>query len=94
LRICPGSASLAPDEPEREEAAMRVDGPSRNRHHERKTNMGKVVTGFSMSLDGFIAGPEDDVQGLFKWYSSGDTEVKVPSGRFVIKASPASTENF
>jgi hypothetical protein len=25
----------------------------------RKTNMGKVATGLSMSLDGFIAGPND-----------------------------------
>ncbi len=30
--------------------------------------MGKVITGISMSLDGFIAGPQDDVQQLFKWY--------------------------
>jgi hypothetical protein len=27
---------------------------------ERGTNMGKVAMGLSMSLDGFIAGPNDD----------------------------------
>jgi dihydrofolate reductase len=56
--------------------------------------MGKVVTGFSMSLDGFIAGPDDDVQHLFKWYSNGDTEVKFPDGRTVVKVSPASAEHI
>jgi dihydrofolate reductase len=51
--------------------------------------MGKVVTGFSTSLDGFIAGPGDDVQHVFKWYFSGDTEFKFPSG-MAMKVSPAS----
>jgi len=54
--------------------------------------MGKVGTGFSMSLDGFIAGPGDDVQQVFKWFSSGDTEVKYPGGRVVVKVSPESAE--
>ncbi|MGH8246028.1 MAG: dihydrofolate reductase family protein [Gammaproteobacteria bacterium] len=54
--------------------------------------MGKVGTGFSMSLDGFIAGPGDDVQQVFKWFFSGDTEVKYPGGRVVVKVSPASAE--
>ena len=30
--------------------------------------MGKVITGITMSLDGFIAGPGDDVMQIFKWY--------------------------
>jgi dihydrofolate reductase len=50
--------------------------------------MGKVVTGFSMSLDGFVAGPNDSPENslgdggdrLFKWYFSGDANVEVPSG--------------
>lgn len=42
--------------------------------------MGKVGTGFSMSLDGFVAGPGDDVERLFKWYSTGDTSHEVTSG--------------
>ena len=42
--------------------------------------MGIVAAGFSMSLDGFIAGPNDDVTRLFKWYSMGDIVVKMPSG--------------
>jgi dihydrofolate reductase len=42
--------------------------------------MGTVGAGFSMSLDGFIAGPGDDVQRLFAWMFSGDTDVKVSIG--------------
>lgn len=54
--------------------------------------MGKVGTGFSMSLDGFIAGPEGDVGPLFDWYSGGDTEFEAPSGRVTVRVSPASAE--
>lgn len=57
--------------------------------------MGSVGTGFSMSLDGFIAGPNDDVQHVFKWYSSGDTEFRFPGGEgMVVKISAASAEMF
>jgi dihydrofolate reductase len=53
--------------------------------------MGRVGVGFSMSLDGFIAGPGDDVQEVFKWYGSGDTEFKFPGGEgMVVKVSRAS----
>lgn len=60
--------------------------------------MGKVVTGLSMSLDGFIAGPNDGADNplgdgggrLFNWYSSGDTEYTVPSGTMVFKVTAAS----
>ena len=54
--------------------------------------MGKVMTNLTMSLDGFIAGPQDDVQQLFKWYSSGTTEFQVQGGRMVLKVSPQSAE--
>jgi len=37
--------------------------------------MAKVSTGFSMSLDGFVAGPQDDVSLVFKWMTSGDTDL-------------------
>ncbi len=47
--------------------------------------MGKVVFNMTMSLDGFVAGPNDSPDnglgdggdGLFKWYFSGDTEIAV-----------------
>lgn len=54
--------------------------------------MGKVITSITMSLDGFIAGPDDDVQHLFKWYFSGNTDVPMQDGRMVLKVSPQSAE--
>ncbi|MFZ1041081.1 MAG: dihydrofolate reductase family protein [Anaerolineales bacterium] len=50
--------------------------------------MVKVTAGFSMSLDGFVAGPNDGPENslgdggdrLFKWYFSGDASYEVPSG--------------
>ena len=41
--------------------------------------MGKVSAGATMSLDGFIAGPNDTgFDLLFKWYGAGDVEVPLP----------------
>lgn len=41
--------------------------------------MGKVAAGATMSLDGYIAGPEDTgFDLLFKWYGAGDVEVPMP----------------
>jgi dihydrofolate reductase len=37
--------------------------------------MGKVAANMSMSLDGYIADPDDGVERLFGWYFDGDTEV-------------------
>ena len=54
--------------------------------------MGKVIAQFTMSLDGFIAGPDDDIQRLFKWYRSGDTDFQVPATDMVFKISRASAE--
>jgi dihydrofolate reductase len=51
--------------------------------------MGKVTTGFSTSLDGFIAGPGDDVTHVFQWYGSGDTEYHFPGG-MTVQVSAAS----
>jgi len=54
--------------------------------------MGKVVTGFSTSLDGFIAGPGDDVGHVFRWYGSGDVEYTMPNGKMTIMVSAVSAE--
>lgn len=37
--------------------------------------MGKVVIDLGISLDGFIAGPDDDPGKVFDWYFSGDTPI-------------------
>ncbi len=52
--------------------------------------MGKTLAAFTMSLDGFIAGPNDEVGRLFKWYGSGDTEFTVPGTEMVFKVAQAS----
>ncbi len=62
--------------------------------------MGKVATGLSMSLDGFIAGPNDGPgqplgeggERLFAWFSAGDTEYELPGTEMVFKISPQSAE--
>jgi len=54
--------------------------------------MGKVTTGFSMSLDGYISGPGDDVNRLFRWYFAGEADYEVPSGDTVYKMSQDGAE--
>lgn len=62
--------------------------------------MGKGMWGLAMSLDGFIAAPNDGPENplgeggmrLFDWYSSGDTEYVVPSGEMTFKVSKQSAE--
>ena len=62
--------------------------------------MGKVSMGLSMSLDGFIAGPNDGPEHplseggerLFSWYSTGDTEYGLPGTEMVFRVSPQSAE--
>ena len=62
--------------------------------------MGKVAVGLTMSLDGFIAGPNDGPgsplgeggERLFAWYSGGDTEYTLPGTEMVFVVSPQSAE--
>jgi dihydrofolate reductase len=62
--------------------------------------MGKVAMGLSMSLDGFIAGPNDGPQmplgeggeRLFAWYSSGEVGYRLPGTEMVFNISPQSAE--
>lgn len=58
--------------------------------------MDTISAGFSMSLDGFIAGPNDDVQRVFAWMSLGDTELDLSSGDtdFDLQVSSESAESF
>lgn len=52
--------------------------------------MAIVYSRFSMSLDGFIADPEDRVGPLFDWYASGDVEVRPPGYPITFRMSEAS----
>ena len=67
---------------------------------ERKNNMGKVTFNMTISLDGFVAGPNDSPEiglgdggdRLFEWYFSGNTEVPISDGNMVLKVSPQSAK--
>jgi len=62
--------------------------------------MGKVILGISMSLDGFVAGPNDSPENplgdgggrLFEWYFSGDTPFIMAGDVPEFKVSRASAE--
>lgn len=62
--------------------------------------MGKVTFNMTMSLDGFVAGPNDGPEnglgdggdGLFTWYFSGDTDVFMSEGVPPLKVSKQSAE--
>lgn len=58
--------------------------------------MGIVSTGFSMSLDGFVAGPNDDETQVFVWMTSGDTDFTLTAGtgEYELKISEESAEMF
>lgn len=40
--------------------------------------MARVMAEMTMSLDGFVADPEDGVDELFGWYDNGEVEVALP----------------
>ena len=54
--------------------------------------MGKVLTHMTMSLDGFIADPNDDVGELFEWYGAGDVSVPSASDDVSFDVDAASAE--
>jgi dihydrofolate reductase len=62
--------------------------------------MSKVRVELSMSLDGFIAGPNDGRENglgdggdrLFAWYSNGDTDFPLPGTDMVFKVSRSSAD--
>jgi dihydrofolate reductase len=57
--------------------------------------MTKVYTGASMSLDGYISGPDESgFDQLFKWYRNGDVEVPTAMPDLMMRMSPVSAEHF
>ena len=62
--------------------------------------MGKVIFNMTVSLDGFVAGPNDGPEqglgeggdALFNWYFSGETEIPISDGNMVLRVSPQSAE--
>ena len=57
--------------------------------------MSKAYTGASMSLDGFIAGPEEGgFEHLFAWYGDGDVEVPTAQEGWAMRMTPANAALF
>jgi dihydrofolate reductase len=54
--------------------------------------MGKVFTHMTMSLDGFIADPNDQPGELFDWYGAGDVTVPTPNEEISFQVDDASAE--
>lgn len=54
--------------------------------------MDKVFSHMTMSLDGFIAQPDDQVGELFEWYGAGDVAVAKLSEDVTLKVDEASAE--
>ena len=52
--------------------------------------MGVIFSSFTMSLDGFVAYPDDSVGALFDWYNSGDVEVRPAGYPITFRMSEAS----
>jgi len=56
--------------------------------------MGKVYTGATMSLDGYISGPDESgFDHLFQWYGNGDVEMKTTHDDLTFRLTPQSAEH-
>ncbi|NRQ30916.1 deaminase [Nonomuraea sp. NN258] len=51
--------------------------------------MGKIFSHMTMSLDGYIAQPDDQVGELFDWYEAGDVSVPNPNEDISVKVDDA-----
>jgi dihydrofolate reductase len=57
--------------------------------------MGKVITGATMSIDGYIAGPgESGFDLLFQWYGNGDVQVPTGHPDMTFRTSAASARHL
>jgi dihydrofolate reductase len=54
--------------------------------------VGKVLAEMSMSLDGYVAEPDDGVGELHGWYVNGEVETPAAAGGFTFRTSPASAQ--
>ena len=57
--------------------------------------MSKVTTGATMSLDGYIAGPQDSgFDLLFRWYGNGDVVIPTADPELSFSTTPADAERL
>jgi dihydrofolate reductase len=61
----------------------------------RHMGMTKIYTGASMSLDGYISGPEESgFEHLFQWYGNGEVEVPTATPTLTMHLTPVSAKHF
>ena len=60
----------------------------------KKEPMATVLAGFTMSLDGFVADPDDGVGHLFDWYDTGDVAFEWPGNDMVSHTTPVSAAHL
>ena len=57
--------------------------------------MTKVYTGASMSLDGYVAGPQESgFEHLFEWYRNGDVEIPTTNPELTMHTTARSAAHF
>jgi dihydrofolate reductase len=59
-----------------------------------ESNMSRVLSHMTMSLDGYIAQPHDQIGELFDWYGTGDTLVATHNDDISFRVDPASAEEL
>ena len=52
--------------------------------------MGQVIADMSMSIDGYVAEPDDRIDQLFGWFFAGDVETPTGNPHFTFRTSEAS----
>jgi dihydrofolate reductase len=56
--------------------------------------MANVIADMSMSLDGFVAGPNHEIDEVFSWMMAGDVEVETENPNIEIKTDEASAREL
>jgi dihydrofolate reductase len=56
--------------------------------------MTKVIFNISVSLDGFVSGPNHSVEKIFQWYGQGDTDFQFPGLEYTFKVSKESAKHL
>lgn len=56
--------------------------------------MARVVANMTVSLDGFVADPDDGVDELFRWYDNGDVAIPTPGSEMVFHTSEVSAAHL
>jgi dihydrofolate reductase len=61
----------------------------------KEETMSKVYTGASMSIDGYIAGPDESgFDQLFQWYGNGDVEVPTADPNMTLRLTQTSADHW